>query len=90
MASPHKAKFFSLIPFQIESKFTAKSFVLKLELFPKSNFLCFHTLTLNGVQQHFVPVSEVIPITKYDYWAASWYCFMKQNTTLDLDMIYAN
>ena len=50
MASPHKSKFFSLIPFQIESKFTAKNFVLKLELFPGSKFLCFHTLTLNGVQ----------------------------------------
>ena len=90
MASPHKSKFFSLIPFHIESKFSEKSFVLKLELFPKSKFLCFHTLTLNGVQQHFVPMSEVIPITKYDYWAASWLCFMKQNTTLDLDMVYAN
>ena len=38
----------------------------------------------------YVPINEVIPITKYDYWAASWLCWMKQNNTLDLDMIYAN
>lgn len=37
-----------------------------------------------------MPISEMIPITKYDYWAASWLCWMKQNTILDLDMIYAS
>ena len=37
-----------------------------------------------------MPLSEMIPITKYDYWAASWKLWCKQNSILDLDMIYAN
>ena len=45
---------------------------------------------MNGVQQVYVPIKEVIPVSKYDYWCASWWCFMKQNNCLDLDMIYAN
>ena len=49
IGSPYKSKFFSLIPFQIESKFTAKSFVLRMELFPESSYLKMHTLKLNGV-----------------------------------------
>ena len=77
MASPHKGKFFSLLPFQMESKFTDKSFVLRMELFPESKFICLHTLKMNGVHQVFLPIAEVIPITKYDYWAASWLCWMK-------------
>ena len=61
-----------------------------MELFPNAKYLRLHTLKLNGVQQVYLPINEVIPITKYDYWAASWKCFMKQNTCLDLDMIYAS
>ena len=34
LSSPHKAKFFSLLPFQWESNWSPKSFVLRLELFP--------------------------------------------------------
>merc|ERR1719263_2214831 len=50
MAGPHRAKFFSLLPFQIESRFTAKSFVLRMELFPEARYLKLHTLKMNGVQ----------------------------------------
>ena len=32
----------------------------------------------------------MIPITKYDYFAASWMLWLKQHNSLDLDMIYAN
>ena len=90
MASPHRSKFFSLLPFQIESKLTAKSYVLRMEVFPDSKFLRLHTLKLNGVQQVYLPIAEVVPITKYDYWAASWQLWMKQHNCLDLDMIYAS
>ena len=37
-----------------------------------------------------MPLKEVIPITPYDYWCASWILFFKQNHSIDLDMIYAN
>ena len=45
-----KGKFFSLIPFQLESKITAKKFILRMEVFPEAKFLRLHALTLNGVQ----------------------------------------
>ena len=61
-----------------------------MEFFPDSNFLKFYTLRMNGVEQVLLPVTDLIPITKYDYYAASWRCFVKQHTCLDLDMIYAN
>ena len=38
----------------------------------------------------YVPVKQVVPITSYDYWCASWMLFFKQNHCIDLDMIYAN
>ena len=39
----------------------------------------------------YVPVNQMIPVTKYDYWcAAGWRPFFKQNQCLDLDMVYAN
>ena len=47
-------------------------------------------LKVGGVYDVIVPVSEVIPITAYDYWCAQWMFFMKQNNCLDLDMVYAN
>ena len=90
LGSAHRGKFFSLIPFQIESRFSNKSFVLRMEVFPESKYLRLHTLKMNGVQQVYLPISEMIPITKYDYWAASWLCWMKQHNQLDLDMIYAS
>ena len=61
-----------------------------MELYPENKYLCLHSLKLNGVQKTWIPLNEMIPVTKYDYWAASWLCFMKQNNCLDLDMIYAN
>ena len=37
----------------------------------------------------YVPIKQMIPITRYDYWCVHW-AFFKQNQILDLDMIYAN
>ena len=74
----------------MEAAWRPKSFVLKMELFPKAEILRMHTLTMYGVRSQDVPISDLIPITKYDYWCASWKFWTKQNTVLDLDMIYAN
>ena len=49
LGGPNRAKFFSLLPFQMESRFAQKSFVLRMELFPEANYLRLHTLKLNGV-----------------------------------------
>ena len=56
---------------------TPKRFILRLEVFPEAKYLRFHSLTLGEVQQVYVPIDEVIPITKYDYWSASWWLWMK-------------
>ena len=78
--SGHASKVFSLIPFLIESSFTEKFFVLRLQLYPKAAMLQFDTLTWTGVKTQYVPVKQLIPITKYDYWcAAVWRPFFKQN-----------
>ena len=61
-----------------------------MELFPASGFLKFHVLKARGVREFWVPLKQLIPITRYDYWCASWTLFFKQNTIIDLDMIYAN
>ena len=61
-----------------------------MELFPQSQFLKLHVLRLGGVYDFYVPVKEVIPITPYDYWCASWILWFKQHQCIDLDMIYAN
>ena len=50
----------------------------------------FEVLKMSGVHSVYVPIKEVIPITKYDYWGASWKLWFKQHQCLDLDMIYAN
>eukprot|EP00347_Sterkiella_histriomuscorum_P020269 403338449 len=89
-SNENRSKFFSLIPFFIESKVTSKFFVLRMELLPKSKQLKLHVLRLGGVFEMYVPVNQFIPITPYDYWCASWMLWFKQNNTLDLDMIYAN
>ena len=90
-SSPHKAKLYSMIPFFIEAAFTKKHFVLRMEVFEKAELLKLDTLTMYGVQTQYMPVSEIIPVTKYDYWAsAQKIMWFKQNTCLDLDMIYAN
>ena len=53
--------------------------------------LQFDTLQFSGIETTYLPTSQLIPITKYDYWCAtSWKPWFKQNTCLDLDMIYAN
>ena len=49
MRSQNRSKFFSLLPFFIESKFASKSFVLRMELFPEAKYLRFHTLKMHGV-----------------------------------------
>ena len=90
MRSEHRAKFFSLIPFFVESRFATKYFVLRMELFAASGYLKLDVLRLGGVFEMWVPVKEVVPITPYDYWCAQWVVWFKQNQTLDLDMIYAN
>ena len=88
--SEYKSKFFSLIPFFVESRFTTKHFVLRMELFDKAGYLKLHVLRLGGVYEHWVPIKQVVPITPYDYWVAQWMVWFKQNQSLDLDMIYAN
>ncbi len=90
MRSEHRAKFFSLIPFFIESRFSQKYFVLRMQVYPEAGYLKMHILRLGGVREFFVPIKQIIPITPYDYWCASWTCFFKQNQCIDLDMIYAN
>ena len=72
MATEHKAKVFSLIPFFVESAFTSKNFVLKMQFYPKAELMQIEVLRMSGVHTLYVPVSNIIPITRYDYWAASW------------------
>jgi hypothetical protein len=64
------SKFFSLMPFFIESKFYKKHFVIKMELYPESDYLKLHTLRLGGVYPKYVPLKYMVPITKFDYWVA--------------------
>ena len=90
MASEHRGKVFSLLPFFVEAGFTKKSFVLQMEFYPKAQMLKMDVLRMDGVHSQFVPMTNVIPITRYDYWAASWKFWTKQNQLLDLDMVYAN
>ena len=90
-STDHKAKTYSLLPFLIEAAFTPKSFVLRMQLYPKAGLIQLDTLQFSGVETSYVPVKQVIPITKYDYWcAASYKPFFKQHQCLDLDMVYAN
>jgi hypothetical protein len=61
-----------------------------MELFPNSDYLKLYVLRFGGVYEFFVPLHQVIPITPYDYWCASWQVWFKQHNAIDLDMIYAN
>ena len=79
LASEHRAKFFSLVPFFVESFFTEKSFVLQMRFYPKAQTMAMDVLKLDGVHTVHVPLDNVIPITKYDYWAASWRFWAKQH-----------
>ena len=67
-----------------------KYFVLRMELYPKADYLKMYVLRLGGVFEMYVPIKQIIPITRYDYWCAQWMVFFKQNHCIDLDMIYAN
>jgi len=79
-SSGHANKVFSLIPFFVEASFTDKFFVLRMQLYPKAGMLQFDTLTWTGVRTQYLPIKQLIPITKYDYWvAAVWRPFFKQN-----------
>ena len=49
MRSEHRAKFFSLIPFFIESRFAQKYFVLRMQVYPEAGYLKLHILRLGGV-----------------------------------------
>ena len=49
MRSEHRAKFFSLIPFFIESRFSQKYFVLRMQVYPEAGYLKMHILRLGGV-----------------------------------------
>ena len=90
-STDHKAKAYSLLPFLFEGIFTQKSFVLRMQVYPKAGLLQMDTLQFGGVQTVYIPVDQMIPVTKYDYWcAAAWRPFFKQNQCLDLDMVYAN
>merc|ERR1712228_326100 len=90
MRSDHRGKVFSLIPFLIEGSITEKHFVLRMNLYPNAKYLAFDVLRFSGVEKLYVPVNQMIPITKYDYWGASWKMWFKQHQCLDLDMVYAN
>ena len=45
-----KSKVFSLIPFLIESKFTSKHFVTRMQLYPKGKLLELDVLGFGGLQ----------------------------------------
>jgi hypothetical protein len=90
MASSHTSKFFGFVPFFVESYFTQKSFVLQMQFYPQAKTVSMDVLKMDGVHRVYVPMTNVIPITRNDYWAASWKFWAKQNQCLDLDMIYAN
>ena len=62
-----------------------------MQLYPKAELLRLDTLKFGGVEPIYIPVKQMIPITKYDYWCAfSFRPFFKKHQCLDLDMIYAN
>ena len=63
---------------------------MRMELFADAGYLKLHVLRLGGLYELYVPLKQVVPITPYDYWCASWTLWFKQHNNLDLDMIYAN
>merc|ERR1719272_1115498 len=71
IASEHRSKCFSLLAFFAEARFTPKSFVTKMELYPESETLKLEVLTMDGIVTKLVPIDHFIPITKYDYWASA-------------------
>ena len=56
-STDHKAKVYSLMPFLIESALTPKSFVLRMQLYPKAELLRLDTLKFSGVEPVYIPVN---------------------------------
>ena len=77
MDGPNRRKVFSLIPFFLEATITPKYFVMKMEVYPEAELIAMYTLGLGGVHKSYVPVKELIPITRYDYWGDSWKLWCK-------------
>ena len=61
-----------------------------MEVYPESKKLRIFDLRLGGVYEQWMPISEVIPVTKYDYHSSHSLYFFKPATFLDFDMVYAN
>ena len=62
-----------------------------MQFYPDGKVLEFDVIGFSGLEKIRLPLDQVIPVTKYDYWgAATYYPFFKQNQIFDLDMIYAN
>ena len=76
-AYAHNRKFMSLIPFFFERFWHKKHFVLRMEVYQKAELLKVEYLTTQGVGTHYMPISRMIPITKYDYWASAGRFFFK-------------
>lgn len=55
-ASGFKPKYCSLFPFFFESKFTKKSFIIKMELFPQADYLKLYSISLMGVTHIYMPI----------------------------------
>ena len=90
IGSENQNKLYGLIPFFWESLRTDKHYCLALNVYPQARQLEFTILHMvKGPQKVYLPIENCIPVTKYDYWGAHkrW---SKQNTCLDLDMVYAN
>ena len=56
MRSEYRGKFFSMIPFFVEARFTQKHFVLKMQIYPEAGYLHMHVLRMGGVHELFVPI----------------------------------
>ena len=56
MRCEYRAKFFSMIPFFVEARFTQKHFVLKMQIYPEAGYLHMHVLRMGGVHELYVPI----------------------------------
>ena len=74
----------------VEASARSKCFILKMDVLPEQKLLRMYDLHLGGVGKFYVPISSVIPITRYDYAEVQTYLFFKQNPCLDLEMVYAD
>mgnify|MGYP001061146098 CR=1 FL=1 len=60
-----------------------------MELYPETGYLRLLGLQHRGLEEHILKTSDIIPITKYDYYSAHMY-MSKPHPCLDLEMIYAD